>query len=99
MLFLRHAQFRRLDRRVNLVTNPSFPKQLLPFHSFINCFWFIPINNTDADLAALHCITNCYLNYQVALTVHAAETTYMYQLNVLNFIYFYSFTESFCFVY
>jgi hypothetical protein len=39
-------------RRVNLVTNPSLPKQVLPFHSFINCFWFIPINNTDADLAA-----------------------------------------------
>ena len=27
-------------------------KQVLPFHSFINCFGFIPINNTDADLAA-----------------------------------------------
>ena len=38
--------------RVNLATNPSLPKQVLPFHSFINCFWFIPINNTDADLAA-----------------------------------------------
>jgi hypothetical protein len=73
------------SRRVNLVTNPSFPKQVLPFHSFINCFWFIPINNTDADLAALHCITNCYLNCR--------ETRYMFQLNVLNFIYFYSLTE------
>jgi hypothetical protein len=59
------------SRRVNLVTNPRFPKQVLLFHSCINCFRFIPINNTDADLVVLHCITNCYLIYQVALTVHA----------------------------
>jgi hypothetical protein len=41
-------------RRINLVTNPSLPKQVLPFHSFINWFWFIPKNNTDADLCFLY---------------------------------------------
>ena len=67
--------------------NQSYPKQMLPFHSFSNCFRLIPINNTEV------CLTNWYLNCRVACTMHAAETTYKYQLNVLNFIYFYSYTE------
>ena len=29
-----------------------------------------------------------HFNWQVALTVHAAETAYMYQLNLLNFFLF-----------